>query len=60
MFREWKCGCIVLLFQGKVRTCQIHAPEKSTGDGGGFNGLKGGGIKFYPANGEMVANWSSR
>jgi hypothetical protein len=60
MFRGFKCGCIVSLQQGRVRICGIHKPGQSSGDGGGFDGLKGGGTKLYPANGEAVLGWNGR
>lgn len=60
MFHGWSCGCIVSQQQGRVRICQTHKAEKADGNGGGFNGLKGAGTKAYPANGEMVANWSGK
>lgn len=61
MFREFGCGCIVSIEQGRVRTCHVHVRGKnSDGRGGYFDGLKGGGVKCYPANGEMPENWNGR
>ena len=60
MFRQWYCGCVVSQLQGRVRVCATHRPAKATGDGGAWDGLKGAGVKCYPANGEMVANWTGR
>ncbi len=58
MFNEFSCGCIVSLFQGRVRICANHRPEKATGDGaisamGRFPGI----VRQYPANGEMPKGW---
>jgi len=60
MFREFGCGCIVSIEQGRVRTCLSHKPGAARGDGGSFDGLRGAGVKLYPANGQMPANWNGR
>lgn len=67
MFSEFKCGCIMSAFQGLVRVCADHAPEKSkapTGDEGRLCNPAGVKlpkvIKRYPANGQTVRNWTGR
>lgn len=57
MFNEFACGCIVSLYQGRVRVCVAHRPETATGDGG----VAGMGkmpkiVRQYPANGESPAD----
>ena len=62
MFREFKCGCIVSEYCGRVRICGTHrlAPGSSDGSGGMVSTALRGRVKYYPAFGEMVANWSGR
>lgn len=61
MFDEYACGCIVSLFQGRVRICGAHRPEKATGDGAtGVMGRMPGVVRQYPANGEMPQKWGKR
>jgi hypothetical protein len=62
MFREYKCGCIVSHYTGRVRICGLHAiaPGSSDGRGGVEHVPLKGKTKLYPAHGEMVRNWSGR
>ncbi len=61
MFEEYRCGCIVSAFQGRVRICSTHRPERATGDGA----LAAAWtlrvvVRRYPANGESVPGWTGR
>jgi len=62
VFREWKCGCIFSVQQGRVRICSVHrlAPGKSDGYGGFASSVMKGRTRLYPANGEMVRDWGAR
>jgi hypothetical protein len=58
MFNEYSCGCIVSVFQGRVRICMTHRPDKATGDGAFWTMNKMPRIvRQYPANGEMPDGW---
>lgn len=60
MFREYPCGCIVSIQQGRVRICEQHRPEQATGDGADQTWVRKGQPKLYPANGELVGEWSGK
>lgn len=61
MFDEYKCGCIVSPFQGRVRICLAHRPERATGDGAvSSTAILRGIVRQYPANGETVTGWNGR
>ena len=61
MFDEYKCGCIVSPFQGRVRICQAHRPEQATGDGAvNSTAALRGILRQYPANGETPKGWNGR
>lgn len=75
MFSEFKCGCIMSAFQGLVRVCEDHAPEKAKAPSGKEGRLYGAvnslyavpiGVKLpkvvkcYPANGFMPRAWNGR
>lgn len=60
VFREYKCGCIVSEYCGRVRICDKHRPASATGDGGMDTSPPRGKTKLYPAFGEAVSNWSGR
>lgn len=55
MFNEYACGCIVSLFQGRVRICAGH---RTTVDSNrkvwvlSTTGTSGKVVGRYPANGE--------
>ncbi len=55
-----ECGCIVSFFQGRVRICETHRPEKASGDGGEIQGKLPKVVRQYPANGIQVNNWKGR
>lgn len=60
MYREYKCGCIVSEFQGRVRVCTTHRPSSGDGIGGmSTTGNLRGKSKKYPANGQMV-RWTGK
>lgn len=61
MFEEYRCGCIVSPFVGRVRICGSHRPEMATGDGAVSTAALKGVMKRYPANGLMPEEgWSGK
>lgn len=58
MFTEFKCGCIQSVYQGRVRICETHRPERADGSGGTIEGKLPKVIREYPANGIEVASWN--
>lgn len=66
MFREFECGCIFSVNQGRVRTCSTHKPAVTSPAAGRegnlmtFPGKMTKVVKRYPTNGIMVANWTGR
>jgi hypothetical protein len=60
MFDEFSCGCVVSVYQGRVRICAVHRLEKAVGDGGAYLVPLRGIVKSYPANGQEVPGWRGR
>jgi len=46
------------VYQGRVRICETHRPERADGSGGTIEGKLPKVIREYPANGIEVASWN--